>query len=287
MGLFRKKICSCCGKKLNAFSSVKLRDKNYLCLSCFKKLPSLVRKSFQENSSVALYNCYMDHIERSNSVFRPMFHETNRYYSIVLDRDNEVFFIGRKINSDTLFFHLRDVSYFDLMFVAEEYKQGIGGLIVKGNIIMDLTVQNPYFHHEEILCRNVRVKAKKVCFGQKIQYDSPFGMNEFLEFFLEACAISKEKAAFNDSHFDECHTEDEYEKQANKDNYRTVASLSELQQAMALFMIDKPEDITAETIRSQRNKLMKTFHPDVSSYGNTVYAQKINNAYEVLKKHLN
>lgn len=55
---------------------------------------------------------------------------------------------------------------------------------------------------------------------------------------------------------------------------------------MALFMLDDLENITLEKVKMQRNRLIKTFHPDKGSADDTNYAQKINNAYEVLKSYL-
>ena len=58
--------------------------------------------------------------------------------------------------------------------------------------------------------------------------------------------------------------------------------VSELEQAMALFMLDSLDGVTLEELKVHRNRLMKVFHPDKGSVEDTRYAQKINNAYEVL-----
>lgn len=56
---------------------------------------------------------------------------------------------------------------------------------------------------------------------------------------------------------------------------------NEVYDAMTLFMLEKP--YTQEDVRKQRNRLMKSFHPDGNDISE-VYAQKINNAYNILLK---
>ena len=60
----------------------------------------------------------------------------------------------------------------------------------------------------------------------------------------------------------------------------------ELQQAMSLFMIDDLSVITLSELKAQRNRLIKTFHPDKATDADAKYAQKINAAYETLKAHV-
>lgn len=45
------------------------------------------------------------------------------------------------------------------------------------------------------------------------------------------------------------------------------------------------EGYTLEELKKQRNRLMKTFHPDEDDAEITKYAQKINHAFEILKSH--
>lgn len=55
---------------------------------------------------------------------------------------------------------------------------------------------------------------------------------------------------------------------------------------MTLFMFDNLGVITIEKLDKQRKRLLKTFHPDEGSGDDTGFAQKINAAYDVLKKAL-
>ena len=63
-------------------------------------------------------------------------------------------------------------------------------------------------------------------------------------------------------------------------------SSSSLQRALNLFMYDSLDDISIDKLKAQRNKLIKTFHPDLGSDEDNQFAQKINEAYEVLKQYL-
>ncbi len=57
---------------------------------------------------------------------------------------------------------------------------------------------------------------------------------------------------------------------------------SDINKAMALFMIDDVKDVTEDMLKKQRNVLIKAYHPD-SGMDSDVYAQKINDAYSILK----
>lgn len=74
---------------------------------------------------------------------------------------------------------------------------------------------------------------------------------------------------------------------SNKESSNTQSSSNRkadaYHDALTLFMIEEP--FTLEELKSRRNILIKTFHPDNSSKTNTE-AEKINNAFDILKKHV-
>ena len=49
-------------------------------------------------------------------------------------------------------------------------------------------------------------------------------------------------------------------------------------------MIDSLNDITLDELKSLRNKLIRTFHPDAGGETDSKYAQKINAAFETIKQ---
>ena len=54
--------------------------------------------------------------------------------------------------------------------------------------------------------------------------------------------------------------------------------------ALSLFMLE--EGYTLDELRKQRNRLMKSFHPDEDDAETVRYAQKINCAFEILKSRM-
>ena len=69
----------------------------------------------------------------------------------------------------------------------------------------------------------------------------------------------------------------------SQSNSRSNAS-SDYYTALNLFMLD--EGYTLEELKKQRNRLLKSFHPDEGSEETKKYAQKINGAYEILKRKI-
>ena len=72
----------------------------------------------------------------------------------------------------------------------------------------------------------------------------------------------------------------EYEQKTEHEE-RTTGQ-QEIREALAVFLFDDISEVTLEKLKTQRNKLIKSFHPDGTNE-NEKYAQKINAAYELLK----
>ncbi len=267
MSFFKEIYCTESGKKTHLLTRTKLCDGNYLCSECTSIVPSYMMNSFCEKYTLEDYRDLKEYIKYSNEHLRPIFHGTHCFYSLHIDTENLLFYIGYGIDSDTIFLNFQNVTRFDMIFSAEEYKDGILGTKVNGKIMLELGMDCPYFYHEEVLTKNAKAKAKKSLFGTKIEYDNPDGMDDFMFYFQRSWREALEQAEGDD-----CDCEDN--------------SVSELQQAMALFMIDSLDEITPESLKSLRNKLIKTFHPDTGAEEDTKHAQKINAAYEIIKNAL-
>ncbi len=271
MSLLKEIFCADCSEKTNMFFRTKLKDKNYLCSKCMKKVPAYIKNFFKKEYTLEDYKDFKDYIDYSNQYLKPAFHETHKFHGIHIDADNQIFYIGYGIDENTLFLNFANLVDFDLVFKAEEFKEGIVGSKVKGNIIMEISMKNPVFQHEEILVFGAKAKARKALFGATIRYDNPKGM----DFFIEAFASAWEEALEKDK-----------EEYYDYDDSVVNTDLSDLQQAMALFMIDNLDDVNLSSLKLYRNRLMQTFHPDVGFSEDTKYAQKINAAYDVLKNAL-
>ena len=270
MELFKEINCAYCGQKAGLLTRTKLCDGNYLCSQCTSIIPSFMRDSFYQKYTLENYNEFKEYLKYSDRYLRPKFHETHSFYAIHLDTENFLFYIGYEIKPGTVFLSIQNISRFNIIFKAENYKDGLLGTKVNGKIMFELGMNNPCFYHEEILDHSAKTKAKKTFFGNNIEYENPEGMDDFLYYFNHARELSTEDSDYEYS----------YESSHGSNNNDT----SELQQAIALFMFDDLEGITLDGLRAQRNKLIKAFHPDVATTDDTKYAQKINAAYELIKK---
>ena len=271
MGIFKEINCAYCGEKTSTFTRLKLHNGNYLCLNCASKIPSFMKKTVKAHYNLVNYRNFLEYINYSNNELRPQCRETHHYYSIHIDTENRIFYLGYDINEKTVFFNFHNIEDFDLIFKAEEFKEGMLGDKVKGELLLILKMNLPYFYHEEILDYSAKAKAKKKLLSNKVEYENPKGMDEFLLFFQTAWKASLEEA---------------YAQEQRESTSSNATISGELQQAMALFMIDSMEELSVDKIRSQRNRLIKAFHPDKGSVEDTAYAQKINSAYEVLEQYL-
>ena len=272
MGLFKDVYCSHCGAKASLLTRMKLADGSYLCSQCVSNIPDYMKDSVSSHYGIQEYRALLTYIGYSACTLRPQFHETHSYYSIHIDTENKILYLGYGINDKTVFIHLKNIDDFNLTFRAEEFKEGMLGDKVKGALLMTIKAHFPYFYHEEILDYSAKAAAKKKFLSSSVEYNNPCGMDEFLLYFQTAWQACLEESAYARFEKTEC------------SDYGTPAN--ELQQAMALFMLDSLTGVTLDEIKSHRNRLIKAFHPDLSSAADTAYAQKINNAFEVLKQHL-
>jgi len=266
MALFQKVSCAECGKQFGGLLKTKLKDGEWLCPTCTDIVPSYMQKTFFATYTLEEFRALKSYIEFSNQKLRPRFSETASYYSIHIDENNDLFYLGKNISDDTIFFEFANVDNFDLSFNAKELKEGFLGNKVIGDILFELDMAVPRFNHEDKLATGVKTKAQKRMFGTKFVYDPPEDMFEFYATFQGLWLLS---------------TDDERESALEN-----TSESSFLQQAMALFMLDSLEEVTLEEIKVLRNRLMSTFHPDKGSDADVRFAQKINEAYEELKKHL-
>lgn len=270
MGIFTEIYCAVCNEKTSVFTRTKLTDGSYICSKCMKFVPSYMRNSFRSSYDLDDYRALRRYAEYSNDVLRPLFHETHKYYSLHIDAEHLIFYIGDWIDDKTLFLRFDHLTEFDLVYHADEFKEGMAGDKVYGRLLLKVKMNYPYFYYETILDEKVKAKAKKAFFGTKIEYENPKGMDEFLWHITEAWKTSLDDPDLDDE----------------DDEISGSAPSNELSQAMALFMIDDLSAVTLSELKEQRNRLIKTFHPDKASANDTKYAQKINSAYDILKKHV-
>ena len=189
------------------------------------------------------------------------------YERIHVDEDNKLFYIRDGFSQEPLYLEFQNISSFDMDYRAETVKEGFIGDKALGSIAVELEMLMPVFIYNKIIAKNVKAKAKLNFFGTKFRYEYPKGMEEFLVRFMS--------------------TWNEAEEDAQQEYDQEIVNMSELEKAKTLFMIDDLENTSLEDVKEQRNRLIKMFHPDSGNVSDAKYAQKINNAYEIIKNNLN
>lgn len=275
MGLFKEVSCENCSNRTHILSRKKLTDGKYICSKCLNKLPYYLRG---HNFTFETFQEALELIEFNRVLYGKDFKETRSYYSIHIDTQNYLFYLsdkifGNPIDETTLFLRFQDIDEFDLIFSPDTYKEGTFADKIKGNVLMRLRMNDPEFYYEETVAYGVYAKVKKNLFSSKTTISEPSDLTDFLTFFNAARMAAPGADEEEDTYYED--NDSEYEQAA-----------VELAQAKALFMIDDLSKITIDELKAQRNRLMKTFHPDASASTDTKYAQKINDAFEILKQFL-
>ncbi len=186
MGLFKDVFCTECGEKTKMLTRTHLRDDSYLCSKCAAIVPSYMKKTFEGKYTIEEYREFKEYAKSSEEEYGEIFHETHSFHGIHIDTENRLFYMEDYSALSRVYLNFYNVQQFDLTFRAEEYKDGLFGNKVKGTIFVELEMDMPYFYYEGVLASDVKAKAKKSAFGNKVTYDNPEGMDDFLHYFGRA-----------------------------------------------------------------------------------------------------
>ena len=283
MALFKEIPCVHCGGKTNLITRSKLSDEQYVCSKCTSNIPGAITSCLRDYD----YEDFLSlkaYMEESKTQLEKVFKENHSFYGIHIDTEHELFYLDSIYPKTYLKFE--NLSECSLEFIADEAKEGVFGVKVTGKIFFKIKMNDPYFFKDEILKEGVKTTARveKGLFKNTVKYDNPKGMDDFIHYFNDCWTRAVNAKLERLARILE---EDPYTS-AYEQSYQTAqtAENSELQQAMALFMIDDLSGLTLSDLKAQRNRLIKAFHPDTGSYEDTSYAQKINQAHDVLKGHI-
>lgn len=277
MGLFNEIKCAHCGKKTGMMTRAKLNDGQYVCSKCMAGMPAIISVRLNEYDYEGFLKL-KEYIEHSNNELSKIFRETHSYYSIHIDTEHRLFYFDNE--RPRVYYKFSELGEFNMEFRADEVKESFLSCKVTGDIYYKVKTNFPSTFRDEVLVRNVHAKAevKSGLFRDKVKYENPKGMNDFNLHFVNAW-----EAALNDEYI-------RLSRELEKESYETpdyTFNTSELQSAMALFMIDSLTGLTKEGLDKQRKRLLKTFHPDEGSSDDTGYAQKINTSYDILRAYAN
>lgn len=269
MGVFRKEAnCRHCNATLKG-TEQKMIDSGQcvLCKECYGKIHPLLRDSTHDWG----YETYLDYLawEEETKEERELFTPTVVHGSseiIKVDLERGLFSIEESTNKPLVlkFSDLLDVN-FDI--TNPEIKESMFGTKVEGNEYFSVTLERPQATINGVLRYGVKCKAKLTNFFTKeYRYFYSDGFANLVESFAECIDVS-----------------------VNMQNHQAEGSSRDddgIQKALNLFMFDSIEEVTPESLKKQRNALIKAFHPD-NDEENEAYSQKINAAYEILKDTIN
>lgn len=142
----------------------------------------------------------------------------------------------------------------------------------------------------------MRFKNGSFVQGDKREY-SEMTNEEIVKEAVRQAQMEKEKAEKQREYEAKCRAYEEYkrimrEEQARKEReqrereqqQRASATNQEYQSALSMFMLE--EGYTLEQLKKQRNRLLKSFHPDEGNGEDNIFAQKINVAFDLLKSKI-
>ena len=265
MGVFRKPSkCQNCGKTLKG-TEQRVFDGNIpfcLCKECADKIHPQILSYAKNNWSYTDYINYLTW-EDATKEERAQFNPDVKYglCELKIDTERGLFSIGLGMNGG-LVFRFADLSDYELDFKPEKVDESFFGDTIRGDefITVELTVPKVYI--EEIIKPRVELCANKKGFlSSKYEYALSEEFTEIIRAFTLCIYIENEKR--------------------NGEYQRETMNIGEVEKALALFMFDSMDDVTQDSLKKQRNALIKAFHPD-NDEQNDSYSQKINAAYDLL-----
>ena len=276
-GVFRKEAdCMHCGKHLKGTEQFLFSPENgadvVLCYDCYNKVPHKILDYATSHWSYSDYKSYLDWEEATKeerSHFNPTV-EYGDFTKLKIDMERCLFTIGN--GYDDIVFRFMDLQSYELNYKPEAVKDGMLGAKVTGNEYVAIELLAPSLYLEEILKYGVSYRLREKGFiSKKYEYDFS---DKFFELIMSfnACAYVVDQIRNGEAH--------------QENQQRTTSSdMNEVQKALALFMFDSLDDVTQDSLKKQRNIMIKAFHQD-NLEKNEAYSQKINAAYELLSQHI-
>lgn len=266
MGVFRKPgECQSCGKTLKGTEQQVFNGSTPFCLckDCADKIHPQILDYAKKNWSYTDYTDYMAW-EDATKEERAQFNPDAKYgygSELKVDTERGLFSIGSG-KKGGLVFRFADLTDYELNFKPEEVKEGLLGDKVKGNEFVMVELATPRVFLEEVINYGVKLPLRKKGFiSTKYEYGFSNGFMEVIRAFTICIYI--ESARRNGEYQEE------------------TMNIGEVEKALALFMFDSMDEVTQDSLKKQRNALIKAFHPD-NAEENEAYSQKINAAYDLL-----
>ncbi len=245
--------CVNCGVRTGLLTRERTIDGKCLCLNCQSALPAFYFGKFQNMSSEDFKELY-SYMNKDSLELKKKFKKGQKFSHLKLDTANGILCYGQK-HTEPIYLKIENVSHFYLEFF-EGATEGIG------SVKMELECDYPQMSIYEVLSET---EIGTECYN-------------FMDLFISAKNYNNKQQTKNEyKKFEDFREEKTFEEPKHD---------PELEKALNLFMFDSVSDITEESLKKQRNRLIKSFHPDLGDENDTKYAQKINDAYALLAKYV-
>lgn len=247
--------CVNCGNKIGIFEKHKCND-GYICQNCYRRIPGFIRYDLKHYDVYIIRNIHGYFF----NTMKYRFDSTASYGNLLVDEINGL--IGIKSHDEISIFNALDLKDIDIIatdIFADKNNR------VKCNIELRCETDNPPMMFKTYIKKNVFCKSKRVDY-EHISWEMP-------------SEIAVIKIVINNALQ---RAEEKFIKSISNDNL----SLHDIEiiKAKALFMIDGEYNISS--IKEQRDRLLKTFHPDNDHYIDDKYSKKIIHGFNLLKKEL-
>lgn len=260
--------CQCCGVSLKGTEQTLLgSEKVVLCKNCAEKIHPQILGYAKKNWSYSDYTDYLaweEETRQEREQFNPDV-EYGNLCALKIDTKRGLFSLDLGFKK-SMVFRFADLVDFDLNFKPEKVKEGLLGDKVKGNEFAAVELSRPRVYLEEIIKYGVSLGLrKKGILSSKYEYELSDAFLEAIRTFTICACVEASKD--NDAY-----------QQGSRD-------IGKIEKALALFMFDSMDEVTPDSLKQQRNALIKAFHPD-NNESNETFSQKINAAYALLSSQL-
>ncbi len=260
--------CCICGQETGKLFGRSIGENERICKNCCNKLPSEMKKKISEFDMEDIKS-YMEKDTRRHPYIIKSFKRTARYGELVLDEHMGYIAFAKKLTDGGM---LPDSCYdvFNLADVRDMSFAVLNPAWVKGGIHADVEIYIS-LHSPRLEFRRT-IKSDDVCRITQTNSDGSctYEAPEVLCMFETLINRAWERAL-------NCR---------NLDDFFGAVDEREYALAKATLLVDDSYDM--DEIKKQRNKLIKAFHPDTmyDDEDAAYYAQKINDAYGILKEKL-
>lgn len=289
------RTCSICDKNLSLFDGKKIFGNGLVCKECIGKIPKMAVSSLEHLTDYDVKDL-MAYAYATAPKLRSVFLETASYGTLHIDEINGLFAICDKKQvdktgrlSDTVkdiyqALYLTNIS----MTIVPDKTQNSPNKI-KGLVKFVAVLTNPQIN----ISTTVKERVSCVCYevdDEHMGFDEPNDLVFFKNMFNQMMkkAFDRYKKAWEEQKEIEEEKKKEEERkrreQEEKEHKEMEKQDMEYIKAKAAFMLE--DGYTEKELKTQRNRLLKTFHPDEGETDVSSYTQNINKYYKILMKHM-